>query len=383
MWLVDAQPVDAQPANGNSTHNIRQFAKSHYFDAAKLASALAFCGRVQDAAIVSLVQKHEPGRVLSSKYFYTIHIGLHKRGDRYELGEVDMAFLDNANVSLEYTRKALTQLGTINVPDSAKSHRLANPEYSSFFFIVQMYKVAKYHYVFFPIVVDYNVDVGIVHQCALIVDLHQDLFLFYEPYGVYSKYSAEYSGAVRDFLQLYKWPKFEYKTWHQHFGMSTGIQSILLRKHNDMKAEYVADKDNYMAKLKVVGSPRDELARSLAKKSGMPVHADDYTFDTLDIAYQYMRRSDEYDVDAFYLYYKYNSKTCVTITIIELDYFFSSLVDMDVEQQKHHLLDFYAEFEARLNAQLFDQLIKFARHFGRSSKLFSSINMPLQEICKK
>ncbi len=362
--------------------NMQRFIESRYFDAAKLTSALAFCGRVQDSAITSFVQKHESGRVLCAKYFYTIHLSLQRKDVKYELRSVDIAFLDNSRVATPFAKRILKSLGTIPLPDRAKKYGMVNPEYSSVFSIVHMFKESGYHYLFIPIVIDYNIDTGLVHQCALIINLHQWVFLFYEPYGVYSKYSADYSGVVNDFLNLYDWPQsYTYSTWHQYFNLPTGIQSIMLRCHNNMRAEYDTDIAKYMANLQATNPDKyAELVKTLSSKKNLPVHKDDYTFDTLDIVHQYMsQQRGGCEVEAFYLYYKYNSKTCVTITIVELDYFFSIVANMELDAQKSNLKAFYAEFEARLNDKLFEQLLKFIDQCY--TRLSRSLHLPLRAIC--
>ena len=344
---------------------------------AKLVESLSSCPRLQDTMFLALVKHHEISNTVCSKYFYDIYLHMQKdvAANIYKLNYAEINFLENCDITSDLVDETLSEFNrSANVVGNDVYH-------DSFLAVVRQYTRSQYKYIFLPVIADYSVDASLVHQCALIIDLRNNIFLFYEPYGVYAKYNASYIPAVIEFLSQYSLPaiyygadgKLRFDTWHNYFGLTTGIQSILLKVHNASYREYENDKNKYMSDLKKI-SPLDysKLDARLKRRSDLPVHKDDLTFDTMDIAAYFS----EHDVDtsaeenALRLYYKYNSKTCVTITITELNYFFGNLADLSHEEQSSKLRYYYNDFAEQKNYKLFNQLDEFIRITLNSDEVY-------------
>lgn len=368
--------MHAQPVS------FEKFINSDMVKMTKLVKLLTNCNRMQELMFMRLIKKYEIKKIVCTKYFYDINLKFNKSGEKYILNSVDISFIHKA--ALEHMN---TQLSIpVGRPDIAAKLNLYEPFYSSFNVIIHMYVNSGYKYLFFPVIVDYSVDTGLVHQCALLIDLQQGIFLFYEPYGIYKKYDAEYISPIREFLELYRFPDKFYQpnlklfTWHEYFGLATGVQSILLRAHNSKHQEFKQDCNTLFTQvLNKNPTKHSELTSAVNRNAKLPVNNDDYTYATLDILDYYNRNPDvdEHQCNyALYIYYKYNSKTCVTLTLTELDYFFNNLADLSYDEQKKNMQNYYVEYEKHLNSKLLTRVAEFC-----SPALVHILNQPLWNIC--
>lgn len=374
------------------------FIKNDYFKISKFIECLSVCNKLQDLMMMSLIKKHEKNNILCSKYFYLINLKFKKNNTKYDINKISISFLDNTNLyQNNFISDALKYMKSpypISYNTDAKKYDFYEPYYSSFYKIVTIFDNSnKYKFLFLPIIVDYSMDVGLVHQCGLIVDFQNSMFLFYEPYGLYNKYSAEYHTAIKEFLELYKWPSkyynngiLKYNTWHTYFELNHGIQYILIQEHNKKKDQFDNDLNNYLTNLSNNNQYEyNTLKKTIDREKNLPVHKDDYTFNTLYLASHFNNNkfSDEFEVDAFYIYYKYNSKTCVAITITELDYFFTEVYKYPLIEQKKILNKYYSQFQNTLNDKLFGRTLEFIKSLKNPNYLLDILDNSMADICKK
>lgn len=354
---------------------------------AKIVESLSTCPRLQDLMFLAFIKKHEKNKTVCSKYFYDICLHMHKNDNVYKLDHADINFLENSIIPNYMIDDIL-----LNFNQSAGLTQTYQALHFSFLALIVMYSNSAYKYLFVPIITDYSVDSSLVHQCGLVVDLHNGLFLFYEPYGVYQKYDATYVSGMAEFLQQYQFPDKFYSngqlnldTWHNYFGLSTGIQTILLHAHNAISQEFENDKIKYMDELKVMSPTHyTQIADRLERGKNRPVHKDDLTFDTMEIAGYFgnhLPLNDVVEINALQLYYKYNSKTCVTITITELDYFFENLANLPKSEQATRLAVYYDEFAKLKNQKLFMRLDEFISNGLNSEVVNSLAENSLANIC--
>ena len=135
------------------------------------------------------------------------------------------------------------------------------------------------------------------HQCAL-VKIGDDL-LFYEPYGTYTKFGKDYFECLKDIGSLWQ----NVKKYHEFLKIEKGIQTIILEKNN----EHAIEKG---LKFSIEGDP--DLTTRLV----------------------YVGESKQ-DLD---LYNRYSSKICVSITLVELSWFFK-------DKKLNNLYDFITKAE--------------------------------------
>jgi hypothetical protein len=207
--------------------------------------------------------------------------------------------------------------------------------------LIKKYKAANFTYLFIPVILDYGRGGGIVHQTALIIDLVENKFIYYEPYGVYKKYNLSYKNAVGELLSCFNnfsdmsgKDKISYTTYHDMLGLNKGIQKILLEKNNERSEEFNKKYDMLLQKLKET-FPNENFEPN-NKTSDI---TDDKTLKILNLLHNidnfYIDNLSEEDTykyheilnEAFIQYHDYNSKTCVSITMVELDKFFKMTQD--------------------------------------------------------
>jgi hypothetical protein len=353
---------------------------------AKIASKLSTCQKLQDIMFLALVKKYEHSNIVCSKYFYDIYLHMHKNGNVYVLDDAEINYLNSYNISNDIARLALKKFN-----DATDSPKTGYTFHDSFSALIYTYTNSKYKYLLVSIIADYSVESSLVHQCALIVDLQQGVFLFYEPYGMYKKYNASYISGMGEFLQQYKFPNkyyengnLKYTTWHNYFGLDIGIQTILLNAHNSLQSQYENDKLQFLNKLKQTSKNHyDRLSGKLYKGATRPVHKDDKTFDTMEIA-EYFGKTNvgnkSAEDGALKLYLDYNSKTCVTITLTEMDYFFG-LHNMTNQEKSNNLKKYYSNFSEQKNYMLFSRLHEFIRSALNENVVNDMTKESMSQIC--
>lgn len=364
----------------------------HKLNLTKIIELLSSCGSIQDIMVNSLIRFHEKNKIVCGKYFYEIYIHLNKNDNIFEYRKASFHFLKQSELSHEEIGKIL---GLLN--------NMANVKYKdvfagSFLALVRLYSKQPYRYLYLSVIIDYGGNTRLSHQTALIVDLHHGRFLFYEPYGKYEKYGASYRLAVLDFLRQYKFPakfytgdQLNYDTWHHYFGMPMGIQQMLMHSHNELKTQYVVDKDTLMKALQEKCPVNyAELAKILENGKDLPAHKDDFTFDTLEIMGYFVNNSlevqnkqdmIELEKMALELYFKYNSKTCVTITLVEMHYFFTNLVMLSRQQQASALAAYYADFKTNRNHKLVHELDMYIKTALNSEYVYKWTTHPIGAMC--
>jgi len=218
--------------------------------------------------------------------------------------------------------------------------------------LIKMYK-NTYKYLFIPVIIDYGVDgSNIFHQTALIIDFSGKI-LYYEPYGRYIKFDKSYSKAMIDLFSIYEsfvGDKTTTDTYHNYIYSPKlneyGIQYYILNTNNEefeafeKKYNILVDKISDIAlKYKITDTFINNLLLDI--KNNLITDLKNNNDQTLISVYilaslsnfnidspvsnnpEFLTHFKEIYNDALCLYYKYNSQTCVTITIYEMDLFFN------------------------------------------------------------
>jgi hypothetical protein len=349
---------------------------------AKIIEVLSVCPPLQELMFMALIKKYEKKSIVSTKYFYEIYLHMKKENNIYKLIKSNFYFLQNIDISSNIKNKTIENLNR-----SVDINNSKNIWHDSLIALILLYYKSTYKYLFIPIIADYSIDTGLYHQCALLVNFTDKIFLFYEPYGEYSKYEASYIPAVVEFLSEYKFPdifyennKLRFDSWHHYFGLKTGIQTILLNQNNNNKEQFDKEKQIYINSLKP--DVANKIKYNMEINKNKPINKYDYTMDTMYII-QYFNNIDWSNIEdenkALELYYKYNSKTCVTITLIELDFYFN-LSEYSYNKQKEKLKLFYNDFT---NIKLINCLNEFINTSLNKEKMKKIMENRLNRICDK
>jgi len=332
---------------------------------AKQAHLLSTCLKFANKTFKLLIQKHETKNVVCSKYFFDIWVTLDIPNKKEESKEFNLMsvcnyFLSNKTLST-YEYNILEELNclTDNEKDKIKMKyaellRHENPYTPQFedhckkhlytiVNLIHFYK-DKYKYLFITFTLDYSQDVGLVHQCALLIDLKEYKFIFYEPYGTYIKYDHDYSEPIKKYLDIYDeylfglfGKHFTYTTFHQEFVSDFqnigGIQNIILTSNNSKEEEVNTRIDKLLDEIKrTIPSLHDLIISDISSETN-PVNTTDKTMKVIYILEQFelyhsgiddQKEFERMWMEALEIYAIYNSKTCVSITLVEMDALFSN-----------------------------------------------------------
>lgn len=320
---------------------------------AKYAYMLSTQHSFSDDMFKYLVKKYEDNALVASKFYYQIWITLDfdaTQPNEYIVKSTKSVFLESNISDIEHgvleelnqlTPQEKTQINNkyatlINQPvESVRDHCTKNlytlPN------LIRMYE-ARYQYLLIPVILDYSQDAMLLHQCALLIDFKNNAVMFYEPYGTYIKYDRDYLKPMQNFLSIYSDLFFQFcsdtgfitQSFHTHFARQDGIQNTILQYNNAHEAEYQIKLQALLEKVKGIQQLHKALTDKISSNTN-PVNKTDGTISilyVLDGFEEYEPSESEHITfdecweDALDIYYEYNSKTCVSITLTELDYLF-------------------------------------------------------------
>jgi len=236
--------------------------------------------------------------------------------------------------------------------------------------IAALREIYDTQYIFVPIIIDYNKEGhrGMVHQTGLIIT--RDKVLYYEPYGCYKKYGLDYGKAVcKLFGDLFG----KCETYHKNFGLPFGIQQKILNHNND-DSSFEENYSQLLAKIQEV----------IPNFSVVEIESDDKTFKIVKLVGELMnsmRGNDDVCLKdllttAMTYYCSYNSKTCVSITLVEMNKFFA-MTNPEIQ-----LVEYYEQFNDP-NVKLFSEIGALFDKFKEKNKLkkILSESLDLQKTC--
>ncbi len=320
---------------------------------AKYAYLLSTCDKYANKTFVRLVRKYESSKMVCAKYYYNIWITLDfDDADGFKLVSVHNNFLNDDYAILEELN-TLTNEEKKKIDDNYAAAIKNNPPLGycqkhlyTLPNLINIYS-KTYKYLFIPVILDYGQDIGLVHQCALLIDLKNNKFIFYEPYGTYMKYDRNYTDPIKKFLNIYTGDdyravlgqNYQFATFHSEFiQMGEGIQNIILTANNAHAAEFEKEREALLNDVKSTDEGLyDAIMRNIDADNN-PVNNTDKTITALNILDEFEAAPPEshigpFKIRALNLYGKYNSKTCVSITLIEMAAFFAGEKIADIYEQ--------------------------------------------------
>lgn len=360
---------------------------SEITSSAKLAYLLSTCHDFADKFFIRVIKKHESNYVACAKYYYSFWVVLKAPQDSspFSLNRVFDMFFNTTNSNMIQVLEHMNEIQPITIEQKneiqSNFSKLTNHEGNCSITpinLILMYAANannknKYKYLFIPTILDYGVDVGLVHQCCILIDLQNGIILFFDPYASYSKYNHDYSYPIKQYFELFTSilpPQFKddqgnikYYTYHEYFNLSNGIQNIILQKNNSKGVEFnikfnkLID-DIRSAKFKTPGIQLDEKILNNIKSDTNPVNKTDETvriMNTLEVIENYHSDNDHIMDDDrinfnkiwegfIELYHFYNSKTCVSITLVEIDFIFNN-ADLSKNDLEKKIKELYNIFE--------------------------------------
>ena len=342
----------------------------------KLIYSLSACRTINSLLTKHMLKPYESKKLIATRHFFRIYIKLTEDDtDKFLIKNVSYDFGDDTNPIVNSTIDKFNS--NILDKDAESIHKqlisknilLNSDDIISIYTIAASIKLfsKEYKYIYFPIIIDYGRNLSYSHQTALLIDV-SGIILFYEPHGMYKKFSKSYAECICDLLTIFKdvmnTPStLRISTYHNFLQMDRGIQNIIMIKNNnnstqfddefthiidDLKKTYPTEfEDNYkVASIIKTKDSLDKTFQIIALMSYfMKINIRAFTADETKILESFGNK-------LFDIYIKYTSQTCVTITLIEINKFLSlcesnSIADVDAKYKNisSELKKMHAEFD--------------------------------------
>lgn len=384
---------------------------------AKLAYLLASCKKFNDACMATMVKQY--ANKVAMRYYFTFYINLHELDDtpdQFAVKDVHFKF-DNSDelilkTAIQAHNNEMLSWEMKVIYDNLKEQDidLNITQLIGVYAIAALVKTYKHRerYSFVPVIINYGRNANMVHQTALIIDHKRQTFIYYEPYGAYSKYGKSYRECVQRFFNIFTNIKlFNDSTdnvksviYHRIFGLPKGIQTIALEKNNACADEaniHYAKTLDLLSKNFSKCMSADELIKLREHTNDDKSSNDDKNLKILMLLVQVERlglkqMTDEKALlykkllhDSLEQFYWYNAKTCVSITLVEMNEFFAGdSTDESYQMKSSRLNKFYGEFDvARPNKILMTKINDLMGIFNESNVIHEAIADNLQsfKIC--
>lgn len=379
--------------------------KENIYNNAKLAYLLASCHQFTDSFMVALTKQYN--NTVATRYYFTFNINLYepKTSNEFAVKDVSFEFDSSDNPVLaaaiqSYNNEILSyEMPEINNNLLKQNIILDIQQLVGVYTIAALIKYYTSHgfpYTFVPIILNYGRNTNLVHQTALIIDNNTSTCMYYEPYGKYEKYNKSYKDAVCKFFTIFDElnlfgtsEPMKSVTYHEFFGFNEGIQNIILNQNNKYADEFKQSYQESLGKLSQAFPTHNfnNLIYNITqthdndkniKILAILAYVENMTIDNLDNTQT--KIYDEVLKEVLEQFYLYNAKTCVTITLIEMNelfkYTYNNPEQKTAYDAKQHLEHFYDEFKIdRPNVVLLDKLYELL-------SVFKTINV-IQTIIHK
>jgi hypothetical protein len=320
---------------------------------AKFAYLLSSCHELTDEVMKLMIDQHVDSKTVSTRHYFNLFINLKEPESTGQFAIKDLyckfANSDDAIIleALQYHNNTLisqNEMSTIHKNLVNSDIILTYYQLVSIFSIATLIKMYNgiSKYLFIPIIIDYGRNKKLVHQTALIIDMSQNQlkFIYYEPYGLYEKYGKSYEkciGQLFNCFNNFNGNSITYITYHDMFDMSDmGIQKIILDTNNsnvdvfniEMTSLIELFNIDFLNVLNINIQPSIDYLSDKTQCIIDILHTID-TFDINKLSNDQKNKYFKHLNTALKLYYRFNSKNCVSITVIELDTFFKVSAECD------------------------------------------------------
>jgi hypothetical protein len=388
---------------------------------AKLAYLLCTCHKFNDAFMAAMTKQYENSKIVATRHYFTFYITLceptsEKYEGRFAVRSSHFKFAGSDDIvmseALQLHNNEMLSWEMVKIYENLRKQNVSFDIYNivgvyTIAALIKYYKDAGYKYIFIPVVINYGRTDKMVHQAALIIDF-QGKFLFYEPYGKYTKFGKSYAESVCEFFHIFDDCKLfnsdrpnQCVTYHQYLGVGDGIQQILLERNNARVTSFNTEYDQTITELKV-SFPN---YRIVPQHTMSEQDTQDKTFKILDLLFNIdqvaidnkeVKTIEDEDKKKTYnrLLHKvlehyccYNSKTCVTITLVEMNEFFKYVEDgSDKNTISRKVSNLYNEFQVAIpNPVLMKKLNRVLDVFQNSDEIREIVTNSnhISETCSK
>lgn len=389
---------------------------------AKLAFLLCTCHKFNDAFMTAMTKMYENSKTVATRHYFTFYITLREptNKDKFAVKDSHFKFADSDDIilseALQLHNNDMLSWEMVKIYENLQKQGISLDIYKivsvyTIAALIKYYKDAGFKYIFIPVVINYGRSDTLLHQAALIIDF-TGKFLFYEPYGKYTKFGKSYAEAVCEFFHIFDDCELfntsnpiQCMTYHQFLGLDThlngGIQHILLERNNARSAIFDKEYNQTLSELKDA-FPNYEIEPQYTTSEQ---DTQDHTFKILDLLFNIDEMAIDKkaantpsDVEKKKTYERllhkvlehyccYNSKTCVTITLVEMNEFFKYVeYNNDKNDISTKIKNLYDEFKIPIpNPILMKKLNSMLTVFQNSDEIreIVSNSSHISDTCSK
>jgi hypothetical protein len=333
--------------------------KINIYKQARLAYLLSSCRKLFHAIFKKIIEQYQGENLVAIRSNFDVYLTFENNSKSFTVSRLACKFLN------------LTENETIRVfsPYIKKGHDHNRHNCTIWHIKALIDRFKNHKYIMVPVSINYNISGAMGHQSMIIINIQDKIFMFYEPYGKYSKFDMDYKDAVLDLFKSSIGGEFAYTTYHEYYKLERGIQTILLDKNN--------------------AKPNFELDLANIKKGIKNVGHESYLKDSVDKTIECMNLIHNAELDIFNdnetykkaleLYYNYNSKTCVSITLVEMNNFLDTVSKNTFDTSKSY-------FDTYTNEKLMQEIYDLTIKFTNSKKIdvyLTDTTCDSQFICNK
>ena len=419
---------------------------SHLLSNAKLAYLLSTCHKLNDGLMTVMTQQYEKSKTVATRHYFVFNIVFResRNNPNFIVSHVNLDFFNNDDniivEALQYHNDSILldqEMKLIYnnlIKNDIKLDVYQIVAIYSIATLIKIYKSKGFKYIFIPCVINYGRSNTLLHQTGIIIDIadkpegsddsqnlsamvasknegsddSQNLsamvdyprikFIYYEPYGLYTKYDKSYKEAVGKLFQCFDGfmgCKIDYTTYHDLLGLTHGIQKILLDKNNLREAKFNEEYNVIIALLKKefpdVNFERNDTDPKAMDTKDKTVKIMDLLFNVDYFNVDNLSRDKKniyFDtLNTILTYYcGFNSKTCVSITITELNKFFRFSQESNLQTVNQKITEMYKVYDTPIpnNILMTDiySLLDLFRYKEKIKDLISSKERP-NVICQK
>jgi hypothetical protein len=378
---------------------------------AKLAYLLSTCHKFNEVFtnnILNQFKLHNHDSSVAYRQFFSLYITLKENNsdEQFEVSDIDFSFVKNKQISTEILQCSNATLNNadiqhiqqcllkLNINDNINGHQMISM--CSVATLIKLYS-SLYSYIYIPVTLDYGRGDNFVHQTSLIIDCSGTI-MYYEPYGLYKKYNKSYVKCIRSLFGslnkvLHDYRRYNIKpvisdTYHSIYNLNEGIQNIIIKKNNSHVVEFNTKYNEVLTKIKVYFPKYYHIIKEKVEEE---VSFDDKTLPILTLMSQLNNMHVNDDKITIYnqiyktvmeIYCSLNSKTCVSITLIEMDKLFKIKKTQNVSNELKILYEtFNIDYPNKI---LMGYLYSLLDVFKNKQSLLNIINSQTRptKICK-
>ena len=316
---------------------------------------LSTCFRGSGLVFKKLTQKFEDSRVCATRYGFDLRVQM-RLSETFAISYISGEFAED--IGLDILEPA--ESGGLNRAEIASvaegANRISNalmPDATAMLSVADLFKVflagpRPYKSVIVSTIVNYGVDASMSHQCALMaLGPPYNVFLFYEPYGLYAKFGKSYKHCFRDLLGIFTslddFSHYSVDMYHDYFmGGSQGIQGIMIDQARENQQIFAAEYNRI---------------KNLMGADGIPWKYENDDYDkTFEGSTLMEKASDHPEVieSAAILYRNNSAKICVSIFLVESARLMHAL--SEGVHISNYLSQWYQKFSTRATAKLLIEL---------------------------